>query len=287
MAALRLHNLFTLFAIRRHGAAVALVAGGASCGALAQVPAPLWEVGVAAAALSQQAYPGADEQARRGLALPYLIYRGRWLHADRDGAGLRAVRTDGFELDLSLAASLGSGARSLRAREGMARLPTLVEAGPVARWFLNGREARDRITLELPLRGVVEARDPGRHRGMSFEPELGLVRRGGATGWGYGVSVAALFGDRRLASTFYGVAPDEARPERPAYMARDGRIAWRLSGSLSTQLTPELRLFGVARLDSMAGAANHDSPLVRRTTGASLGLGLSYTLARSAVGAGD
>lgn len=248
---------------------------------------PLWELGVAGGGVSQQAYPGSDQQARRGLALPYLVYRGKVLRADGDGAGLRAVRTERFELDVSFAGSLSSGSESLRAREGMARLGTLVEAGPVARWFLNGRGARDRISLELPLRGVFEARNPGRHRGMSFEPELSWQRRPQVGGWGYGLSVGVLFGDRRLGSTFYGVAPGEARPDRPAFDARAGLIAWRLGGSAGTSLTPDLRLFAFGRVDSLVGAANRDSALVKRTTGFSYGIGLTYTLKRSAARASD
>lgn len=248
---------------------------------------PLWEIGAAAAGVSQQAYPGSDQQARRALALPYVIYRGKVLRADGDGAGLRAVRTENFELDVSFSGSLSSGSETLRAREGMARLNTLVEAGPVARWFVNGRGASDRITVELPLRGVFEARNPSRHRGMSLEPELSWQHRPKADGWGYGLSVGALFGDRRLGSTFYGVTPGEALPDRPAFDARAGLIAWRLAGSLGTRLTPDLRLFAFGRVDSLVGAANRESPLVRQTTGFSYGIGLSYTLKRSAARAND
>jgi len=175
----------------------------------------------------------------------------------------------------------------LRAREGMARLGTLVEAGPVARWFVNGRRASDRITVEMPVRGVFEARNPSRHRGMSFEPRVSWQHRSQASGWGYGASLGAVFGDRRLGSTFYGVAPGEATPQRPAFDARAGLIAWRLGGSLSTSLTPDWRLYAFGRLDSLAGAANRDSALVRQSSGASYGIGLSYTLKRSAASAGD
>jgi MipA family protein len=252
----------------------------------ARVDLPLWEIGIAAGGISQQAYPGADEQVSRTPLLPYVIYRGKVLRADDDGAGLRAIRTDGFELDVSFAGSLSSGGKSLKAREGMPRLPTLVEFGPVARWYLNGRDAADRLTFELPLRGVFEARDLRRHRGMSLEPELSLDHRVKA-GWSYGVSLGLLMGDQRLGSTYYTVAPGETLPDRPAYDAKAGLIAWRLKGGLSRQLTPDLRAFAFARIDSVAGAANRDSPLVRRTTGASVGIGLTYTFKRSAARATD
>lgn len=247
---------------------------------------PLWEVGGIAAGVSQQAYPGSDQQARRALVLPYLVYRGKLLRADDRGAGLRAVRTEDFELDVSFAGSLSSGSETLRAREGLARLGTLLEAGPVGRWFLNGRQASDRLTLELPLRGVFEARDPGRHRGMSFEPKIGLQRRGPGV-WSHGGSVSALVGDRRLGATFYEVAPAEARPDRPAHAGRGGLIAWRVSANVGRALTPDLRFYAFGRFDSVAGAANRDSPLVRRTHGGSLGIGLSYAFMRSTAAAAD
>ncbi len=248
---------------------------------------PLWELGVGVAGVSQQAYPGSDQQAQRALALPYLIYRGKVLRADGDGAGLRAVRTDDFELDVSFAGTLSSGAETLRAREGMARLGTLVEAGPVARWFVNGRGAAQRLVLELPVRGVFELRNLNRHRGMTFEPRLAWQRRPQADGWAYGASIGAVVGDHRLGSTFYGVTAAEARPDRPAFDAKAGLIAWRLGGSVAKSLTPDLRLYAFGRLDSLAGAANRDSALVRQTTGATYGIGLSYTLMRSAASASD
>jgi outer membrane protein len=150
----------------------------------------------------------------------------------------------------------------------------------VARWFLNGRDAAHRVTFELPARGVFEARDLS-HRGLALEPKLRLDRRAPG-GWSYGLSASLLIGDERLGSTFYDVAPAEALPGRPAYDADAGLIAWRLSGRVSRQLTPDLGLFAFGRVDSVAGAANRDSPLVRRTTGASVGVGLVYTLKRSA-----
>jgi len=247
---------------------------------------PLWEVGVAAGGISQQAYPGADEQVSRTPLLPYLIYRGKVLRADDEGAGLRAIRSERFELDVSFAGSLSSGGKSLKAREGMARLPTLVEFGPVGRWFLNGRDATDRLSFELPLRGVFEARDLRRHRGLSLEPELAVDRRVKG-GWSYGLSAGLLIGDGRLASTYYTVAPGEFLPWRPAYEAKAGLIAWRLKAGVSRQLTPDLRLFAFTRVDSVAGAANRDSPLVRRMTGGSMGVGLTYTFKRSEARATD
>ena len=79
-------------------------------------PLPLWEVGGVGFGVSQQAYPGADQQVQRALALPYVIYRGRYLRADSETAGLRAVKTPRYELDVGVAGSFGSSSNGIEAR---------------------------------------------------------------------------------------------------------------------------------------------------------------------------
>src|SRR5688500_18697436 len=70
----------------------------------------LWEIGGVAVGAWQQAYPGSDQQLRRGLALPFLVYRGRFLRADNEGVGVRPVRTPVYEFDISAAFAFGSDA---------------------------------------------------------------------------------------------------------------------------------------------------------------------------------
>ena len=100
-------------------------------------------------------------------------------------------------------------------------------------------------------------------------------------------SLANQWADRRLARTFYAVDPVYATAERTAYEARSGLLATRLGLTVSRSLSPDWRLFGFARLDSVAGAANRDSPLVRRTTGGSVGIGVAWTWLRSERPAAD
>jgi outer membrane scaffolding protein for murein synthesis (MipA/OmpV family) len=241
---------------------------------------PAWEVGGVAFAVSQQAYPGSDHQVRRGAALPWLVYRGKVLRAEGDSAGLRAIKTPQFELDIGVAGSFGSNASDIEARRGMPNIGTLVEFGPRLRWNLT--EVRDgaRWRLDLPLRGVFDLSDSLAHRGFALQPTLVYQWRT-ASRWNYSVSVSALLADERLAETFYEVSPRHARATRPSYEAEAGLVAWRLGASVSRGLARDWRVFGFARLDTVAGAANRASPLVRQTTGASAGIGLSYTWLRS------
>lgn len=247
---------------------------------------PLWEIGGFGVGVSQQAYPGSDQQVNRGLALPSLVYRGKFLRADRETAGLRAIKTPRFELDIGVAGSFGANSDDIDARRGMSNLGTLVEFGPRIKWNLGAGPGGGAWRLELPLRGVFDISDRGEYRGLAFEPRLVFQRRANA-GWGYMTSLSAIVADQRLAKTFYGVDPIDARVDRPAFEAQSGLVAWRLSASFSRNLSRDWRLFGFGRLDTVSGAANEDSPLVKRTNGASVGLGLAYTWMRSSRAASD
>ena len=68
---------------------------------------------------------------------------------------------------------------------------------------------------------------------------------------------------------------------RPAYAAKAAFLTTRLSASFSKSLARDWQLFGFTRFDSVAGAANKDSPLVKDTNGLSFGVGMSYTWLRS------
>ena len=242
--------------------------------------APLWELGGVALGVSQNAYPGSDQQVNRALALPYFIYRGDVFRADRETAGIRALKTETLELDLGFAGAFGSGSDTIEARQGMRKLGTLVELGPRLKWDLGAGPAGGRLSAVFPVRAVLDLSDQAAHRGWSFEPKLTYSRRSDS-GWRYSTSVSAIVADTRLAQTFYEVRSSEATAMRPAYTAQSGLVSLRLGTTFSRSLGRDWNLFGFARLDSVGGAANESSPLVRRSTGATAGLGVVYTWMRS------
>lgn len=259
-----------------------------SSAAWAQTPTalPLWEVGAVALGVSQQAYPGSDQNVGRGLALPFFIYRGQVLRADRGTLGVRAMKNPNFELDLGVSAAFGSNSDDIAARQGMPNLGTLIELGPRLKWNLGSAPGGGTWRAELPLRAVFDLSNNAAHRGWSLEPELVYERRAKG-GWRYSTSLGLIVADQQLAATFYQVTPELATLTRPAYAAQSGLLGWRLGTSFSRSLNPDWRLFGFARLDSVSGSANQNSPLVRQTTGASVGLGVAYTWMRSSERASD
>jgi len=248
---------------------------------------PLWEAGVFGGGITQPAYPGAEERASLVAGLPLFIYRGEYLRVDRGTVGVRAIKTPRTEVDVGLAASLGSRAADSEARRGMDDLGTLVEFGPRLNINLGDvSKGRRDSRIQLALRSVYDADDHFRYRGLVFEPQW-VKDMHFLNGWFVSTNVGAVFGDQKLVDTFYRVAPGEATPTRASYDASSGLIALRASLFASRLFTPDVRIFSYLRLDSVQGAANQSSPLVRREYGWTVGLGFAWTLFQSERSAKD
>jgi outer membrane scaffolding protein for murein synthesis (MipA/OmpV family) len=247
---------------------------------------PLWEAGVFAGGLSSPAYPASNQRNQRALVLPFLVYRGDVLRADRNGVGARMVHTDTFEFDVGFAASLPASSNDIELRQGMPDLGTLIEFGPRVKMKLAEPAAGQRATFELPLRAVLEFNGGVRQVGYALEPKLAYEWR--ALGdWRLKSAVSLVIGDQQLNQYFYGVSGAYATAKRPAYEAQAGLISSRLTVDGGRRLTPDLNLFAFARYDLHEGAANRNSPLFAQNQGTSVGLGLTWTLGRSSRLAGS
>lgn len=244
-------------------------------------PAPLWELGIGAAALRLPDYRGSDQSSAYLLPLPYVVYRGEWLRADRDGARALLLKTERVKVDVSVAASVPTRSRDNAARSGMPNLPATVEFGPNANFELfQSANHRMRLDLRLPLRAAVTVQRSPRDIGLTFSPNLNLDLKGVAGAWNVGLLGGPLYADRRYHEHFYGVDTAFATPQRPAYAAPGGYAGWRALAAAS-------RRFGntwvgaFIRYDNLRGAVFEASPLVRRDHEVTAGIGVSWVFATS------
>ncbi|OYO31941.1 MipA/OmpV family protein [Janthinobacterium sp. PC23-8] len=242
---------------------------------------PLWEAGVFGGTAVTPSYPGSNERSTRTLALPFLIYRGEVLRADRSGVGARLLNTDQVELDVGFALSLPARSSEVPARRGMPDLGSLVEFGPRVKIKLFDPSPNSRVRLELPLRAVIEARGGLRRQGATFEPRLAYALADPQGRWHMETYASAVLGNATINDYFYGVGQAYATPQRPAYAARSGLMLTRLGLGGSYLLHRDWRAFAFLRYDNYAGAANRDSPLLRQHSGTSAGIGLMWTWRRS------
>ncbi|MBL8287893.1 MAG: MipA/OmpV family protein [Rubrivivax sp.] len=241
--------------------------------------APLWELGVGAAALQLPHYRGSEQSHSWLLAVPYAVYRGRFLRADREGARAVLLERSAFEVDLSLAGSAPVRSEDNRARQGMPGLAPTVEFGPNATLTL-ARGSQSKVELRVPVRAAFTVQRSSRAIGWTTSPYVTAEWKQG--GWDLGVRAGGLWGDRRLNGYTYDVPSEFATATRPAYRAGSGYAGWQLTAGASRRFE-SLWLGGFLRADSVEGAVFAGSPLVTRRSTWSAGIALSWIFARSAV----
>lgn len=244
----------------------------------ARADAPLWELGLGAGVLRLPHYRGSDQSHTWLLPVPYGVYRGPILRADREGARAVLLEQGGLEVDLSLAASAPTRSRDNLARSGMPDLAPTLELGPVAKWRLG--EGRGwKVELRAPLRAVATVRKSPRYIGWTANPHVNLDLD--VAGWDVGLLAGALWGDRRLHGYFYDVAPEFATASRPAFRARGGAAGWHVTAGASRRIG-DVWIGAFVRADRLDGAVFDASPLVRRRDNLAYGLAVSWIFARSA-----
>ena len=186
---------------------------------------PLWELGAGATALAFPDYRGSNQTRNYLLPIPYFVYRGEFLKADRDGIRSIFFDSENVEINASVGASFPIDSKDNDARRGMPDLKPTVELGPAVDLTLWRAPAREtKLTLRLPVRaGFTVERSP-EYIGWLFSPRLNLDIGdvGGLPGWNLGLLASPMYADRRFHRHFYSVSPVYATPTRPAYDARAG-----------------------------------------------------------------
>lgn len=245
---------------------------------------PLWEVGAGVSALSFPAYRGSDESRSFLLPVPYFVYHGRYLKADRHGVRGELFDSEWVDLTVSAAMSPPAASDAIAARAGMPDLKASFEIGPRLDFTLWRSENRARfLRLELPLRAAFALDNSLSPLGWVAHPKLNLdvTDMPGLAGWNVGLQTGPLFGDRRQHAFYYSVAPQYATAARPAYEAAGGYAGMQYLGSLSKRF-PTYWVGGFVRFDNLSGAHFADSPLVRTRNYVAGGLAVSWILGESA-----
>ncbi len=261
----------------------ALAALAGPCAVAAPTDQPLWEAGLGVGVVDFPDYRGSEQSRAYVLPVPYFVYRGRFLKADRHG--LRGVffQTDRVDLNLSVGASLPVDSTRNRAREGMPNLRPTLEMGPsldLTLWRAANRHAK--LELRLPLRAAMTIEANPRFIGGQFSPQLALdiVDPASFSGWNLGMLAGPVFTDDRYNRYFYAVTAPYATPDRPAYGVGGGFAGTQFIVALSKRY-PRFWVGGFARYDTLRGARFEASPLVTSKSYFAAGIGISWILGES------
>ena len=244
---------------------------------------PLWEAGLGIGGVHFPHYRGSDRYSDYVLPAPYLVYRGDFVTSDRKGLRGLFMRTEHFDIDMSVGASLPVKASDDPARAGMADLKPSVELGPSLKVHLwRTPDRRVQLDARFPLRGAMTVESHPRFIGGQFFPHLNvdIYDPAGLRGWNLGLVAGAVYGDARNNRYFYEVTAADATPSRPAYSAGGGFAGSQVLVAVSKRF-PDFWIGGFARYDSLRGAVFESSPLVTSKRYFAAGIAFSWIFARS------
>lgn len=242
---------------------------------------PLWEFGLGVGAIAFEDYRGSDTVHAFPVPVPYFVYNGKFLKADRDGVRGTLFNQDWFEINLSF--NLTTPVRNDAERSGMPDLKSTVELGPSFDFHLfRSEDAKVKFDLRMPLRAAATVEGSPQVIGWTFTPRfaLDIADPWGVAGWNLGLLAGPLFADRRYNQYFYSVDSQYATPSRPEFQASGGYAGTQTITALSKRY-PKFWVGAYMRYDTLAGAVFLDSPLVQRKSYWSAGFGFAWMLRKS------
>jgi len=242
---------------------------------------PLWEFGLGIGAIAFVDYRGSDTTHVYPVPVPYFVYRGKFLEANHNGLKGKLFDQDRVELNISMNAT--TPVRNSSARHGMPDLRPTVEIGPsleVHVW--RSLDERVKFDVRTPLRAAFTIELSPRFTGWFFAPHFSVDIKdvGGSRGWNLGLLTGPLFADSRYDNYFYTVAPQFATADRPRYQAGGGYAGMQMLAALSKRYS-SYWTGAYARYDTLSGATFQSSPLVKRNSYWSAGLGVAWMIGQS------
>jgi outer membrane scaffolding protein for murein synthesis (MipA/OmpV family) len=262
--------------------AAALASSAYATSALA-ADKPLWELGAGVSALQFPDYRGSNHSQTYAVPFPYVVYRGDFLKADRNG--LRGIFLDSewVNLNLSVGASLPVDSKNNEARQGIPNLKPTLEVGPsldLTLWRDAGRKYK--LDLRLPVRNSFTVGGAPQSIGWVFSPRLNLdiTDPAGLVGWNLGLLAGPMYDSRRYDQYFYSVDPAYAQAGRPAYSAGGGYAGTQMLLAISKRYS-KFWVGGFLRRDDLSNARFADSPLVTSRHYFAAGIGAAWVLGES------
>ena len=244
---------------------------------------PLWEFGLGAGAVAFPDYRGSDEARVYPVPVPYFVYRGPFLKADRDGLRGKLFNREYVELDLSVGATIPVSSEDNAARRGMPDLKPTLELGPSLEVHLWRSVYRDtKLDLVMPLRVPITLESSPRSLQWMFAPRLNIdfENFGGHAGWNFGAGVGPVFAADKFHEYFYSVPAQFATPQRPEYRADGGYSGMHVLAAVSKRF-PKYWFGAFLRYDWLGGAEFADSPLMRRENYLAGGFGFAWMIGES------
>jgi outer membrane protein len=197
-----------------------------------EAPQKNWELGLGAGVVAGPDYRGSDEYRTFASPIPYFIYRGKYIHSDRDGVRGNFLRNNKYEFTLSASASITPDADKNELRTGMPELGSTLEIGPSFNINLTGDDFSRGWQLQLPWRAVFAiGGDDSGYIGSLLNPQLVYTSK--LSHWTFNYRAGISYASDDYHEYYYSVAPEYATETRALFSAKAGYSGWNNSVSFS------------------------------------------------------
>lgn len=238
---------------------------------------PLWELGVGAGSYMSPHYLGANQSAIYTLPLPFIIYRGERVRADKGGLFSQIIGSDAVDLHVSLGGSLPVNSEDNDARQGMEDLDLMLEVGPTLQVKLY-RSHLGKWRLDVPLRSVFSLGESVNYRGLIFNPRIHYVFN--VSDWRFTQTLGPVFSSEHFHDYIYQVDQPYVTAERHEYNAKSGYTGLRYSFGVSKHFG-DIFLGSFLNYYNLDHAKNEKSPLMKTDDYVALSFAVSWVFAKS------
>lgn len=230
-----------------------------------------WEMGVGAGALSLSHYLGSSEQKVYASPLPYFVYSGKYIKADRKGIRGVLWQEEDWELNLSTKLALPVDSKDNNARQNMPDLDPLIEFGPSLNYyFIKSKDDSNSFSFQLPLRAAYSFDGlKASHRGWVVNPTLDYSYSDDQ--WKLNIKLGSVSADQKFHQYYYGIDQQFTTASRNFYEAKSGLAAYRFSTSVSKRLK-NWYIGAFIEYYDLHDAINSDSALLQTSTSFNSGL---------------
>ena len=202
------------------------------------------------------------EDSRTDL-IPLYLYEGKYIFAHGTSLGVHVFRNDLFTFDVLARARFNRlDPDNNELLQGLSKRRQSVDAG--ISFGLRGRLG------ELQLTGVTDVLDNSNGSEIDLSYRFPISRRN----WGFTPFASIVLQDSDLTQYYFGVPPDEATPERPAYQPGNAlNIVWGLNTSY--HFSDKFFVFANIAFEGLDSEIAN-SPIVRSNNNAYGAVGATY-----------
>jgi MipA family protein len=242
----------------------------------------LWEFGMGVGAIEFPDYRGSDEMHVYPVPVPYFVYRGRFLKADRDGVRGELFDRRYAELSISVNGTIPVNSEDNEARRGMPDLKPTFELGPSLELHVwRSTDERVKLDVVMPVRVPITIESSPQSLQWTFAPRVNIdFDNVGRSGWNFGAGIGPVFAADGFHDYYYSVPARFATPTRPEYHADGGYSGMHALVGLSKRF-PNYWVGAFLRYDWLGDAQFEDSPLVRTKRSIAGGFGVAWMIRES------